>query len=68
MTLNLAPGRKLVGADREAAGTRAAELYAAGCTIRSVAAQLGRSYGGTRMLLLDAGVTLRTRGGGRTAA
>lgn len=68
MTLNLAPGRKLVGADREAAQNKAAELYAAGCTIRSVAAQLGRSYGGTRMLLLDAGVTLRTRGGGRTAA
>lgn len=54
----------LKGDARQDACTRAAELYAQGCTIRSIAAQLGRSYGGTRALLLEAKVTLRTRGGG----
>ncbi|MBP5883144.1 helix-turn-helix domain-containing protein [Streptomyces scabiei] len=56
-------GTVLKGPDREQAKSRAAELYATGCTIRSVAAQLHRSYGGTRVLLLEAGVTLRGRGG-----
>lgn len=54
----------LKGAERTAAAQQAAELYAMGCTIRSIARDLGRSYGGTRALLLDAKVTLRGRGGG----
>ncbi|MFH9072724.1 helix-turn-helix domain-containing protein [Streptomyces alboflavus] len=54
----------LKGTDREEMARRAAGLYAQGCTIASVARQLGRSYGGTRALLLEAGVTLRPRGGG----
>lgn len=53
----------LKGADREKTARRAADLYEQGCTIASVARQLGRSYGGTRALLLEAGVTLRPRGG-----
>lgn len=55
---------QLKGAEREQARQRAAELYVAGCTIRSVARQLGRSYGCTYALLREAKVTLRTRGGG----
>lgn len=62
MTLNLRPGTHLRGDARTAAAQQAAGLYAQGCTIRSVARQLGRSYGGTRRLLLDAGVQLRDRG------
>ncbi|WP_330236122.1 helix-turn-helix domain-containing protein [Streptomyces sp. NBC_00566] len=59
---------QLKGADREKAKSRAAELYATGCSIKSVAAELDRSYGGTRALLLEAGVALRARGGRRAAA
>lgn len=62
MTPQRAPYLK--GTERATAASKAAELYAQGCTIRSIANQLGRSYGGTRALLLDAKVTLRARGGG----
>jgi hypothetical protein len=62
-TLNLAPGAQLRGLDRAVAAKQAAELYVQGCTIRSVARQLGRSYGCTRALLLEAGVRLRPKGG-----
>jgi len=61
--LNLRPGAQLRGLDRAAAAKQAAKLYTQGCTIRSVARQLGRSYGSTRVLLLEAGVQLRDRGG-----
>jgi hypothetical protein len=57
------PGIHLTGNTRETARQQAAELYAQGATIKSVARQIGRSYGGTRALLLEAGVTLRARGG-----
>jgi hypothetical protein len=57
------PGTQLTGDARNTARQQAADLYGQGCTIRSVAAQLGRSYGGTRVLLLEAGVQLRGRGG-----
>lgn len=56
-------GLVLTGDARQTTRTRAAELYGQGATIRSVARQIGRSYGGTRVLLLEAGVTLRARGG-----
>lgn len=58
------PGTWLIGDARKEARDKAARLYDAGATIRSVAAELGRSYGGTHALLLEAGVTLRGRGGG----
>jgi len=56
-------GTHLTGVLRIRTRTRAAELYLAGCTIHSVARQIGRSYGGTRDLLLEAGVILRKPGG-----
>ncbi|MEV5977540.1 helix-turn-helix domain-containing protein [Streptomyces sp. NPDC052114] len=58
-----APGTRLTGDARTTAQTKATELYLAGCTIRSVAAQIGRSYGTARALLLEAGVQLRPTGG-----
>ncbi|HSE05932.1 MAG TPA: helix-turn-helix domain-containing protein [Methylomirabilota bacterium] len=58
------PGTQLTGDARTTAQRQAAQLYGQGATIRSVARQLGRSYGGTRVLLLEADVTLRGRGGG----
>ncbi|MBD9723492.1 helix-turn-helix domain-containing protein [Streptomyces caniscabiei] len=56
-------GLILTGNARQTTAQQAADLYAQGCTIRSVARQIGRSYGGTRVLLLEAGVRLRGRGG-----
>lgn len=53
----------LRGTTRTETARQAADLYGQGCTIRSVAAQIGRSYGCTRALLLEAGVRLRERGG-----
>ncbi len=57
--------RVLTGSEREETARRAAELYVQGCTIHSTARQIGRSYGCTRTLLLEAGVKLRPRGGMR---
>lgn len=53
----------LKGPDRDAAIAKAAEMYLAGCSIRSVAREIGRSYGCTRSLLIQGRVPLRTRGG-----
>jgi hypothetical protein len=63
-------GIVLTGDARQTTAQKAADLYSQGCTIRSVAHQIGRSYGGTRVLLLEAGVQPRGRGGsvGRKAA
>ncbi len=53
----------LRGAERAEVAQRAAGLYLQGCSIQSVANQIGRSYGSTRELLLEAKVKLRPRGG-----
>ncbi|MFD3574737.1 helix-turn-helix domain-containing protein [Streptomyces sp. NPDC058644] len=66
--MNHKPGARLTGEDRTTAMDKAKELYLAGCTIRSVADQIGRSYGNTRLLLLEAGVQLRPKGHPRQAA
>ncbi|WP_108990404.1 helix-turn-helix domain-containing protein [Streptomyces coelicoflavus] len=58
------PGQQLRGTARTTTAQTAADLYAQGCTIRSIGQQIGRSYGATRALLLEAGVRLRARGGG----
>lgn len=59
-------GRVLKGTERQETARKAADLYHQGCTIESTAEKIGRSYGGTRNLLLEAGVKLRPRGGMRT--
>lgn len=61
--MTIPKGKQLRGTTRAETARRAADLYGQGCTIRSVAAQIGRSYGCTRALLLEAGVRLRERGG-----
>lgn len=61
MTKTKAP--TLRGTERAETAQRAAGLYTQGCTIQSVADQIGRSYGSTRELLLEAKVKLRPRGG-----
>jgi hypothetical protein len=57
-------GRFTTGIARIQLRQRAADLYLGGCTIQSTARQIGRSYGCTRTLLLEAGVRFRRRGGG----
>jgi len=63
MTKTKAP--TLRGEARAETAARAAGLYLQGCTIQSVADQIGRSYGSARELLLEAKVKLRPRGGMR---
>ncbi|MFF5980885.1 helix-turn-helix domain-containing protein [Streptomyces olindensis] len=60
------PGAILKGAQREETAQKAKDWYLQGCTIQSTAEKIGRSYGATRQLLLEAGVKLRPRGGTRT--
>jgi hypothetical protein len=57
-------GTHITGDTRIRTRARAAELYMQGATIQSTARQIGRSYGLTRTLLLEAGVRLRKPGGG----
>ncbi|MFJ4682004.1 helix-turn-helix domain-containing protein [Streptomyces sp. NPDC088789] len=61
-------GQPTTGAARIRLRTQAADLYLAGCTIHSTARQIGRSYGCTRTLILEAGVRIRSRGGTRSTA
>jgi helix-turn-helix protein len=55
----------LTGTERAVVAEDFADLYRAGSSIRSIGRQTRRSYGCVRALLLDAGVTLRPRGGPR---
>lgn len=54
----------LKGEARLAARAKAKRLYEAGCSVGSVGEQMGRSYGGAYLLLKEAKVTFRARGGG----
>jgi hypothetical protein len=51
------------GNDRITLRQHAADLYHAGCTIRSIARQIGRPYTTTYELLAEANVRFRPRGG-----
>lgn len=61
-------GQHLTGTTRTTAMQRAADLYTAGASIRAIAAEIGRSPANVRVLLLEAGVTLRARGGNNRKA
>jgi hypothetical protein len=56
-------GIVLTGEARDKARQNAARLYEQGMTVDAVAAEIGRSHGGTLALLHEAGVTMRKRGG-----
>lgn len=51
--------------DRAALARYLVERYAAGVSLMRLSEDTGRSFGHVRRLLLDAGVTLRPRGGRR---
>lgn len=64
--MSTTPRPHLTGPDRKRAAKQAADLYDRGASVREVADRIGRSYGFAHKLLLEAGVTLRSRGGSRT--
>jgi predicted transcriptional regulator len=58
------PARRLTsGAERDKVAADLKSKYEAGASIRALAEQTGRSYGGVHRLLADAGVMFRSRGG-----
>ncbi|MER6076184.1 helix-turn-helix domain-containing protein [Streptomyces sp. NPDC001817] len=58
------PARRLVpGPERDRVAAELKARYEAGASIRALAAEADRSYGGVHRLLADAGVTFRSRGG-----
>ncbi|MDD7935774.1 helix-turn-helix domain-containing protein [Actinomycetospora straminea] len=58
-------GGRAQHADRAALARYLVERYAAGVSLMRLSEDTGRSFGHVRRLLLDAGVTLRPRGGSR---
>ena len=56
---------RLKGEERRRVAASLAGEYAAGASIRALAADADLSYGKTRALLLEAGMKLRARGGPR---
>ena len=62
----LSKGKRVSGELRNEVQQSFVERYEAGESIRSLAAECGRSYGFVQGLLKDAGVTFRQRGGARS--
>ncbi len=58
-------GRRIIGAERQTLAKDLVERYAAGESIRALAASTGRSYGFVHRVLSESEVQLRQRGGAR---
>ncbi|MEV4017971.1 helix-turn-helix domain-containing protein [Nonomuraea angiospora] len=63
MAETLKKGTRVTGADREKLAGDLKKRYAAGESIRALAASTGRSYGFIHRILSESGVALRGRGG-----
>lgn len=63
----LGKGKRIGGEERDQVRQDFADRYEAGESIRSLAADSGRSYGFVQGLLKEHGVVLRSRGGSRKA-
>lgn len=59
----LGKGRRITGDERGALSTTLRQRYESGASIRSLAAETGRSYGFVHRVLLESGAQLRGRGG-----
>lgn len=57
--------KRLAKAERDTLARSLRIRYQQGASIRALAKDTGRSYGGIHKLLTDAGVTFRSRGGAR---
>lgn len=64
----IAKGKRVTGADREQLKATLRKKYEAGATVRQLHEETGRSFGAIQRLLLEAGVTMRPRGGARRSA
>lgn len=60
---DLTKGRRVTGAERDKLAGELKKKYAAGKSIRDIAAETGRSYGFVHRILSESGVALRGRGG-----
>lgn len=63
MADKIAKGVRVVGEQRAALGSELAQRYAAGESIRSIAEDIGRSYGFVHGVLRQSDTPLRSRGG-----
>ena len=59
----LKKGARITGGDRSKLSSDLKRKYTSGASIRSLAAETGRSYGFVHRVLSETGVTLRGRGG-----
>lgn len=63
MSTKLPKGSRITGEGRSELAASLVERYGRGESIRSMADDLGRSYGFVHGVLAEAGVTMRSRGG-----
>lgn len=63
MAEKIAKGVRVVGEQRDALGSELAERYTQGESIRSIAQDIGRSYGFVHGVLRQTNTPLRGRGG-----
>jgi hypothetical protein len=59
----LKKGARITGGDRSKLSADLKRKYSGGASIRSLAAETGRSYGFVHRMLSESGVQLRGRGG-----
>jgi len=59
----LTKGRRITGDERGTLSDELRRKYEQGSSIRAIAADTGRSYGFVHRVLMESGVTLRSRGG-----
>lgn len=62
----IAKGKRYTGEDREKLGATLRKRYEDGATIRILHEETGRSFGAIQRILVEAGTTMRPRGGART--
>lgn len=68
MSTKLPKGSRITGEGRDDLAKSLVQRYERGESIRSMADDIGRSYGFVHGVLVEAGVTMRTRGGATRGA
>ena len=63
MATKLSKGSRITGEGRQDLASQLVQRYQRGESIRSMAEDIGRSYGFVHGVLAEAGVEMRTRGG-----
>lgn len=59
----LRKGSRVTGGDRDTLGADLRKKYDSGASIRTLAAETGRSYGFVHRILSESGANMRSRGG-----